>query len=56
MVIDVRHVNSAFVRVLTDNGVAYELQDFFTYEVPGAKFTPAYKNKYWDGKIRLFNA
>ena len=56
MVIDVRHVNTAFVRVIAESGVAYELQDFFTYEVPGAKFTPAYKNKYWDGKIRLFNA
>ena len=56
MVIDVRHVNSAFVRVLTDSGVLHELQDYFTYDVPGAKFTPAYKSKYWDGKIRLFNA
>lgn len=32
-----------------------ELVDYFTYEVPGAKFMPAYKNKIWDGKIRLFN-
>ena len=55
-VIGVRHVNSAFIRVLADNGIAYELQDYFTYDVPGAKFTPAFKNKYWDGKIRLFNA
>lgn len=54
-VIDVRHVNSAFIRVLAESGVAHELQDFFTYEVPGAKFTPAYKHKYWDGKIRLYN-
>ena len=23
--------------------------------MPGAKFMPTYKNKYWDGKIRLFN-
>ena len=23
--------------------------------VPGAKFMPAYKNKVWDGKIRIFN-
>ena len=35
--------------------VYYELADQFTFEVPGAKFSPAYRNKYWDGKIRLFN-
>ena len=32
-----------------------ELSDIFTIEVPGAKFMPQYRNKYWDGKIRLFN-
>ena len=32
-----------------------ELSDIFTFEVPGAKFMPQYRNKYWDGKIRLFN-
>ena len=31
------------------------MADYFTFEVPGAKFMPTYKNKYWDGKIRLFN-
>jgi superfamily II DNA or RNA helicase len=35
--------------------VYYELSDAFTFEVPGAKFMPQYRNKYWDGKIRLFN-
>ena len=32
-----------------------ELSDIFTFEVPGAKFMPQYRNRYWDGKIRLFN-
>ena len=31
------------------------LSDYFTFEVPGAKFSPAYRNKVWDGKIRLFD-
>lgn len=31
------------------------LSDYFTFEVPGAKFTPAFKNRMWDGKIRLFD-
>ncbi len=32
-----------------------ELSEFFTFEVPGAKFMPMYKNRLWDGKIRLFS-
>ena len=35
--------------------LATELNDFFTFEVPGFKYMPAYKNKTWDGKIRLYN-
>jgi superfamily II DNA or RNA helicase len=32
-----------------------ELSDFFTFEVPGFKFMPAYRSRVWDGKIRLFS-
>ena len=32
-----------------------ELSEFFTFDVPGAKFMPMYKNRLWDGKIRLFS-
>ena len=32
-----------------------ELTDFFTFEVPGAKFMPTYRSRMWDGKIRLFS-
>ena len=31
------------------------LSDYFTFKVPGAEFTPQYRNKFWDGKIRLAN-
>ena len=47
--------NEVFLYVQAEPHVYYELADQFTFEVPGAKFSPAYKNKYWDGKIRLFN-
>jgi superfamily II DNA or RNA helicase len=43
------------VKVECDRGTAQELSDYFTFEVPGAKFMPSYKNKMWDGKIRLFS-
>jgi len=32
-----------------------EISEFFTFEVPGAKFMPQYKSRVWDGKIRLFS-
>lgn len=38
-----------------DWGIAQELSDYFSFFVPGYKFMPLYKNKVWDGKIRLFN-
>ena len=33
-----------------------ELTEFFTFEVPGFKFMPQYRNRMWDGKIRLFSS
>ena len=47
--------NEVYLHVDAEVHVYYELADQFTFEVPVAKFSPAYKNKYWDGKIRLFN-
>lgn len=35
-------------------GIAREIQEFFTFDVPGARFMPSYRNKMWDGKMRLF--
>ena len=47
--------NEVHLQVEAEPHVYYELADQFTFEVPGAKFMPQYKSKYWDGKIRLFN-
>jgi len=47
--------NEVFLHIKADPHVYYELADQFTFEVPGAKFMPQYRSKYWDGKIRLFN-
>ena len=38
-----------------DPSTTQELTEFFTFEVPGFKFMPMYRNKMWDGKIRLFS-
>lgn len=48
--------NEVYIKVhCDDTGVLYELSDYFTFAVPNAKFTPKFRNKMWDGKIRLFN-
>jgi superfamily II DNA or RNA helicase len=47
--------NTVHARIMAEPGIAKEIQEYFTFDVPNAKFTPAYKNKYWDGKIRLFS-
>jgi superfamily II DNA or RNA helicase len=47
--------NEVYLQVQAEPHVYYELADYFTFEVPGAKFMPQYQKKYWDGKIRLFN-
>ena len=47
--------NEVFLKVDTEASVARMLSDYFTFEVPGARFMPAYRNRIWDGKIRLFS-
>ena len=47
--------NEVYVCVETEPNIARELSDFFTFEVPGARFMPSYKKRIWDGKIRLYN-
>ena len=49
-------VNEAMLRVEGDMGIARELSEHLTFEVPGAKFSPKYKARVWDGKIRLLNS
>lgn len=45
----------SMLEVDVDPGLAAEISDYFSFFVPGYKFMPAYKNKVWDGKIKLFN-
>ena len=51
----VSEVDQVYIEIDADRGILQELSDYFTFSVPGYKFMPAYKNKIWDGKIRLFN-
>ena len=47
--------NEVYLKVECDPSTAQELNDYFTFDVPGARFMPTYKNRMWDGKARLFS-
>ena len=47
--------NDVYLTVDCDSNVQRELSEFFTFYVPGYKFMPAFRNRMWDGKIRLFS-
>jgi superfamily II DNA or RNA helicase len=48
-------LNEAFVRFDCERGVAQEIWDFFSFYVPGFQYMPAFKKKFWDGKLHLAN-
>jgi len=54
-VIKIKNRNHSVLDIQCDWGISQELSEFFSFFVPGYKYMPAYKNKVWDGKIRLFN-
>ena len=49
----VKKVNEVYNKIDCEPGIAMELAQEFTFEVPGAKFMPTVRNKK-DGKICLF--
>ena len=53
--ITVGKLNETFLMISCERHIAQELNEFFAFQVPGFQFMPQYRNKIWDGKIRLFN-
>ena len=47
--------NEVFLKVEAEPHLHKELSEHFQFEVPGAKYMPAVKRRYWDGKIRLYS-
>ena len=48
-------INDVYIRIDADASIRRELSDYFSFEVPGYKFTPQFRNRVWDGKIRLYS-
>jgi len=55
MEVTIEKFNEVYLRIKCEPGVAKELSEFFTFEVPNAKFMPSVRSRLWDGKIRLFS-
>jgi superfamily II DNA or RNA helicase len=47
--------NEVHMLVQAEPGIEQEISEYFTFFIPGYKFMPSFKNKMWDGKIRLYN-
>ena len=47
--------DEAYLKIDTDLSTSQELNDYFAFDVPGARFMPTYKSRMWDGKARLYN-
>lgn len=54
-IVILRIYDEVYDKIICDPGIAMEIASYFTFDVPGAKFSPQYRSKVWDGKIRLFN-
>ena len=55
MSVSLEKFNEVYLRVKCEPSVAKELSEFFTFEVPNAKFMPSVRNRLWDGRVRLFS-
>lgn len=47
--------DEVYAKITCERHLAQELSEFFTFFVPGYQFVPAFRNKIWDGKIRLMH-
>ena len=54
-IIKVEKINQVYLKLEAEPSIRAELTDYFSFEVPGYKFTPQYRNRVWDGKIRLYS-
>lgn len=47
--------DEVYLKVKCEPSIGQELNDHFSFDVPGAKFHPLYKSRMWDGKVRLYS-
>lgn len=53
--VKIEKFNEVHMKVTADPGVRQELMNYFSFRPPGYQFVPSFKNKVWDGYVRLYN-
>lgn len=52
----IKKLDDVKVQVICEPHILKEIEDCFKFRPPGYQFSPSYKNRYWDGWIRMLNA
>lgn len=56
MLLKIEKYNEALIRIVTDDrGILHEVSEHFSFYAEGYRFMPSFRNKMWDGKIRIFD-
>lgn len=55
-IVNVEQINAVHLRISADSGIKMELEQYFRFQPNNYQFSPAFKNRVWDGWIRIFNA
>lgn len=53
--ITIKKINEVWFHVTCSMDIKYELSDYFKFQMPNYRFSPAFKFSNWDGTIRLFH-
>lgn len=54
-IVKVEYINHTHMKVTSDPGIRQELSDYFSFRPEGYQFVPSFRNKVWDGYIRLYS-
>ena len=54
--IRVKRVNEVYNHIACEPWLAKEIDDFFTFKVPGYQFMPQYRSGIWNGDIHIFDS
>ncbi len=53
--IHLQYIDAVRMKVVAEPGIVMELAEKLTFFAPNYQFSPKYKARFWDGKIRLLN-
>ena len=51
----VKKKDEVYLKIECEPSLAQEIHSHFSFDVPGAKFHPLFRNKVWDGKVHLYS-